>query len=322
VLGGIDPWHAALIAAVLAPTDAALAQAVLANREVPVRLRQIINVESGLNDGLALPAVLVGMAVAGAATAQGIGDGKPTDWFRLLALQITLGPAIGVGVGWVGGRLLERSWQRGWVSGPFLRLGGLAIALLAFAGAELAGGNGFIAAFLGGLTFGTCARAVCPSVHTFGETEGQLLALLVFAVFGAAMAPVALDRFDWSLLLYAVLSLTVVRMVPIALSLLGSGLRIDSVLFLGWFGPRGIASILFAALVVEEADLLDSSALAAIYLTILLSVFAHGVSANPLAALYARRIGALVEGLRKAESRMVEELPLRIGGRRRHPDRR
>lgn len=285
LLPGFSWIEAALLAAILAPTDAALGQAVVSNPLVPVRIRQTLNVESGLNDGIALPVVLVLASLAGASE----GETDVGHWLRFAALAVTLGPAVGVAVGWAGGRWLERGVATGWINTPFQRLSSLGLAFLAFAGAELVGGNGFIAAFVAGLTLGNVGRNVCATLYEFGETEGQLLTLLVFLIFGAVMVPMAIAHFSVAALVYAVSSLTLVRMLPVALSLIGSGLRAPSVAFLGWFGPRGLASILFALVVVEEGRLAVGPLLeGVVVLTVLLSATLHGATAYP----FARRYGA------------------------------
>jgi NhaP-type Na+/H+ or K+/H+ antiporter len=313
LLPGIEPFEALLLAAVLAPTDAALGQAVISNPLVPVRIRQSLNVESGLNDGIALPVVLIFASLAGAyEESESLGY-----WLRFTALAVTLGPLVGVAVGYLGGRLVESGTRAGWISRPFEQLSALGLAVLAFSAAELVGGNGFIAAFAAGLTLGNVARWVCPCLHEFGEAEGQLLTLLVFLVFGAVMVPMALPLLDARALAYALASLTVVRMVPVALALLGTGLRLESVVFLGWFGPRGLASILFVLLVVEEGRLESGPFLVAVVvLTVLLSTVLHGVTAFPLA----RRYGAFASAhaAARAERHDAMELPVRL----RHAARR
>jgi NhaP-type Na+/H+ or K+/H+ antiporter len=298
--------EAALLAAILAPTDAALGQAVVSNPLVPARIRQTLNVESGLNDGIALPVVLVLASLAGATE----GEGDVGHWLRFAALAVTLGPGVGLLVGWLGGRWLERGVAAGWVNIPFQRLSLLGLAFLAFAGAELVGGNGFIAAFVAGLTMGNVARNVCDTLYQFGETEGQLLTLLVFLVFGAVMVPEAIEHFSWSVLIYALLSLTLIRMVPVAISLVGSGLRLPSLTFLGWFGPRGLASILFVLVVVEEGRLVSGPLLeGTVVLTVFLSAMMHGATAYP----FARRYGAYVErNVTTREDRAAVEMPVRV----------
>lgn len=289
LLDGLELWEAAVLAAVLAPTDAALGQVVVTSEQVPVRVRQGLNVESGLNDGLALPAVTV--LAAAAASAEDLGG--PASWGVFAAEQVGFGVLLGVLIGAVGGRLIDSAGGRNWMNPNLRQVATLAVAAIAYASSESAGGNGFIAAFVAGLTFGTVARASCACVYDFTEEEGQLLTLLTFLVFGAVVVGPRLNELTWRVAAYAVASLTVARMLPVALSLLGSRMRADTVLFLGWFGPRGLASILFGLLVVEESDVAGADTIFLIVTwTVLLSVVAHGLTAAPAARLYARRIAS------------------------------
>lgn len=283
VLGGLSLWEAAVLAAVLAPTDAALGQAVVSSEAVPLRIRQTLNVESGLNDGIALPVVLALTAFAAMS-----GEGAE-HWLGFWGLQVTLGPLVGVAVGWIGGRLFTRAAAAGWTEHSTQRIGGMALAIIALLGAEAVGGNGFIAAFVAGLTLGNTAWAFCERIHEFLEAEGQLMMMLVFGALGAVLAGPALSRATPEVLLYAGLSLTVVRMVPAAVSLLGSGLRWQSVAFVGWFGPRGLASLLFGMVVLEELAVPHRAFIFdVVILTVLLSVLLHGVTASWGARWYGR----------------------------------
>jgi NhaP-type Na+/H+ or K+/H+ antiporter len=300
-------WEAALLAALLAPTDAALGQSVMSSRAVPVRIRQAINVESGLNDGIALPAVLLLAALAGG----GQGAAQAGEWVRFGLLQVIIGPLAGVAIGYVGARLLDKAIERGWTSTAFQGIGILSLAVLTYVVAELIGGNGFIAAFIGGMVFGHSIRNPCTFLFEFMESEGQLLVLITFLIFGAALLPEGIAHLTPTVFLYAVLSLTVIRMLPISMSLFGSGLGSPSHLFLGWFGPRGLASILFVLLILEESDAPHLDELLSVtVITVALSALLHGVSAAPLA----RRYGRLVERMGECEeSRPAAELPLREG---------
>ena len=310
LLTGLSVWEAALVAAILTPTDAALGQAVVTNSRVPARIRQAINVESGLNDGLMLPVVMVLLALTGA----GLGLQSPQSWARFGFEQIGWGVATGVLVGYTGGWLLDRAAGLGWVDGVFRQLATLAIGVGAFAGAELVGGNGFVAAFVAGLGFGAAARDHCQGAYDFAEDEGHFLAMLTFLFFGAALAGPLLDALDWRIALYVTLSLTVVRMVPVALALIGTGLRAPTVAYIGWFGPRGIASILFVLLVLDQAALPGASrGLATVVWTVLASVVAHGATSWILSERY----GMWFERHRgEAESRSVEMMPTRTPVRR------
>ncbi len=301
-------WEAALLAAILAPTDAALGQAVVSDRSVPVRIRQALNVESGLNDGIALPAVLLLAALAGTA---GADARDATDWLTFGALQVTLGPVAGIMLGYVGARLVDTAADKGWMTEAFEGIGVLALAVLGFVAAEAIGGNGFIAAFTAGLMFGNAVTHPCTFLFEFMETQGQLLMLLTFLIFGAAMLPEGLAHLNWTFVLYAALSLTVIRMLPIAISLIGTGVRLPTMAFLGWFGPRGLASILFALLIVETAEIAHGDEiLAAVIVTVGLSALLHGISAAPLARAYGRMTELFGEC---EETKAVSELPIRTG---------
>jgi NhaP-type Na+/H+ or K+/H+ antiporter len=306
LLGELGTWEALALAVVLAPTDAALGQAVVSSPRVPVRIRQALNVESGLNDGLALPFLLFTVSAATAAA-------HATDalhWARFAALQVGLGPVVGAAVGYLGGQAVSRGRRRGWMSDSFERLAALGLALLAWAGAELVGGNGFIAAFAAGLTLGNTARAVCGCLYEFAEAEGQLLSLLSFVIFGAIMVGPALEHVTLPVVGYALVSLTVVRMVPVAFSLAGLGLQPATLAFLGWFGPRGIASILYGLLILESAALAHRDLVFAVMVsTVLLSVVLHGVTAWPGVRWY----GAWAEEMSDEPEMMeVSEMPVRL----------
>jgi NhaP-type Na+/H+ or K+/H+ antiporter len=194
---------------------------------------------------------------------------------------------------------------------PFEGIAILSIAALAFVGAELVGGNGFIGAFVGGLVFGARLREKCDFLLEFMETEGQLLTLLTFLIFGAAMVPESFAAISWTVVLYAILSLTVVRMIPIAISISGTGLSHGSTLFLGWFGPRGLASILFALLILEKYPIPGAeTVLVTVVASVLMSVLLHGVTAAPLAAAYGRLV---VKKGECEESKPTSEMPVRHG---------
>jgi NhaP-type Na+/H+ or K+/H+ antiporter len=281
---------AMLIGSILAPTDAALGLPIFTNRKVPVRVRRALNVESGLNDGIATPFVTLFVALVVAeehAMPQG-------GWLVSALSQIILAIAAGVATGVVGGKLLELAHLRRWTNGAPQQFAVLALALTAYFGSIALGGNGFVAAFVAGLAFGAISRNRLAESVAYTETTGTLLSLLVWTAFGAVfVVPAALLAIEWHVIAYAVLSLTLIRGLPTALSLLGLHFRRDTVGLMGWFGPRGLASVIFGLLAFDaltaaskEADLLAS----VVTWTILLSVLAHGLSAQPLAAWYARRL--------------------------------
>src|SRR5215216_6769521 len=301
-------WEAAIVGTVLAPTDAALGQAVLSNPRVPVRVRQALNVEAGLNDGLSVPFLALFLTLAVAEE-----ELQPASyWIRFALEQVGLGILVGVGVGLVGGWLVSWASKREWMSGSFRRLALLALALIAWALADQIGGNGFIAAFVGGLAVGPTVERVGEQLIRFTEAEGQLLNLSVFFIFGVLVIGL-IQPLSWQVALYALLSLTLVRMLPVALSLYGTHLRGISVLFAGWFGPRGLASIVLGLIVVSEAPMLpgrDEIELV-VASTVLLSVLLHGVTAAPLSAVYARWVEGMAADA--PEKQGTVELTTRVG---------
>lgn len=309
LLGELSLWEVLVLAIILAPTDAALGQAVVSSKRVPVRIRQALNVESGLNDGLALPLLL--FAISCATMAEHANEGG--FWLRFAFLQVVLGPLVGAAVGYFGGRLASWGRRSGWMSDAFGDLAALGFALLAYAGAEVVGGNGFIAAFTAGLTLGNTARSLCSSLYEFAEAEGQLLTLLSFVVFGAVLVGPALDGLGPATLLYALASLTLVRMVPVWLSLTGLGLEAPTRAFIGWFGPRGIASILYGLLLLEGSGLEQGGTVFSVtMLTILLSVVLHGITAWPAVRWYGRWADNMKDEPDMPEMQPVSEMPVRL----------
>ncbi|MEL7130008.1 MAG: cation:proton antiporter, partial [Pseudomonadota bacterium] len=276
--------EAALIAAILAPTDAALGASVLAEKSVPLRIRQSLNVESGLNDGIALPAVLFFACFLNLSHQSG-----ETNWVVFLTLQLTLGPLIGIAAGWIGGQAIGFSASRGWITETYQGVAAMALAVLAFAFAEGVGGNGFIAAFACGMTYGNLKVAYSHFLYEFTETESEVLSQLTFLLFGLVLLPQSLTIVTPQIVLYAFASLTLVRMLPTALAMAGLKLHLPSLAFLGWFGPRGLASLLFALLVLEDLEVPSAGLIQSIVaVTVLMSIVLHGASAGVLSRAYGR----------------------------------
>ena len=278
---GLGIWLALFVGAALAPTDAALGIPVVTNPAVPSRIRQLITVESGLNDGIATPVVM--LAIAGAAAAAGLEHAQGAGH---AAVELLVGVAVGAAVGGVGGTALRWARRHGTAAESFAGIAVLALALLSYACALALNGNGFVAAFCGGLAFGAFAGRRAPAELEFLEQMGTLLASLVWMAFGAIAIPITVDRIDAKTVLYAVLSLTVVRMIPVALASIGARMDRTTVLFVGWFGPRGLASLVFALLALEALGTHADEAVAVLTTTVLLSVVAHGLTAAPLARRY------------------------------------
>jgi len=276
--------EALVLAIVLAPTDAALGQAVVTNARVPARIRQGLNVESGLNDGICVPLLLIVLAAAEAES----NTQRSGDAVRIVVEEIGYGLLAGIGVGALAAAIIVYAGRRKLIAPAWLQNVALAGAFLAYGVAVGLGGSGFIGAFVAGMTFGHLVGRDTQPLTTFTEDLGQLLNGVTFILFGAVLLGPVLKGLDWHAVVYGLLSLTIVRMVPVALSLIGTRARAPTVAFLAWFGPRGLASIVFAVIVVEESHLPQvSTILAATYTTIGLSVLLHGLTAAPLANRYA-----------------------------------
>jgi len=289
IFGEIAIFEAALIGTMLAPTDAALGKAVVTNPGVPADVRESLNVESGLNDGICVPAILLLITLAA-------GSVDTADSFGLAATLtfrvIGIGAAVGFFLALIGGFALRSSASREWVKGTWLQTPIIAFALLCFGLAQWLGGSGFIASFVGGLTFGALTKQHKADFLNAAEGMGDLVALITWFAFGTMIPEFLSAGFQWSALLYAVLSLTVIRMIPVCLCLAGRGLQLDTLLFMSWFGPRGLASIVFLVMVIGAKLPGTDTIAAAVVWTILLSVLFHGLSANPLSSLYRVRTEA------------------------------
>ncbi len=283
LLGELLFLEAVVLAVVLAPTDAALGQAVVTEEQLPSRIRQGLNVESGLNDGICVPLLLVALAAAEVESSVETTGGA----IQVVAEQIGYGVLGGVVGGAAAAAVLLTAGRRGWIDGIWLQVVPVAGAAASYGAALGLGGSGFIAAFVGGGVFGFLRRRYASEVEHLLEQLGGVLNGLTFLVFGAVLLVPALEAVTGAGVAYAVLSLTVIRMVPVVISMLGSGAQAPTLAFLGWFGPRGLASIVFAAIVVEEADLPHTETIVSTTLVaVALSVLAHGVSAAPLVRRY------------------------------------
>jgi sodium/hydrogen antiporter len=284
--------EAGILAVILAPTDAGLGQIIVNSPRVPMKIRQALNVEAGLNDGLSVPFLLFFMALAGAGA-----EGQKASLTRFIVEQLGYGVFVGVGIGLVGGWLLGLAHRKNWMAESWQQLGVVTLPLLCAVASEAVGASMFIAAFVAGLAVQVGFKEAGKHSVEFTEEWGQLLNLSVFFLFGLLVAR-AWPQFSMAHLLYAVLSLTVVRMLPVAIALWGTRLSRATVLFMGWFGPRGLASIVLGLVYLDHGMQQEgvSTIRLAVMATVLLSIFAHGLSAMPGMELYARKIAALEAG--------------------------
>jgi NhaP-type Na+/H+ or K+/H+ antiporter len=289
LVGGLGVWVACAVGAIVAPTDAALGAPILVDERIPSRIRRVLNVESGLNDGIATPFVNMFLAAAisgGLGNASSLGEGAGT-----VAWEILGGVAWGAGAGLAGAWLIRTARRRGWSSPGVPAPATLAVVVLVYAGALSMHANGFVAAFVAGLAFGSLTDEAEEQSLTLTEDVGQVLSLVVWFLFGAAMVVPALQRAEWSDLAFAVVALTVVRMVPVALSCLGAGLDRSTVALIGWFGPRGLATVVFTLIAYDALETAEADRVLAVgAITVLLSVVAHGVTAAPFARRYAEHL--------------------------------
>jgi NhaP-type Na+/H+ or K+/H+ antiporter len=300
-------WPAAVIGIILAPTDAALGHAVIANPDVPDLVRQGLGVESGLNDGIVVP--FLAIAIAGATSEMQSG----AEIAQVFIEEIGLAIIVGILVGWAGGKAVRLAYSRGWMSREWRQVTVVSLAALCFVLADPIGGSGFIAAFVGGLVFGRIVRREYPDICNFSEGISHLLTMVAFFTFGVLILVPILDLITWQVVAYAVISLTIVRMIPVALALIGTNLGGRTKLYIGWFGPRGLASLVFMGTVVVESDPTFGASIVTVgATTVALSVLLHGLTAWPGSVRYAawyKRSVAKASADEMPESKEVTHMP-------------
>ncbi len=283
IFDGVDVFEIALLAILLAPTDAALGKAVVTNEQVPESVRESLSLESGLNDGICVPVLLFFLALAAGKT----GVNEAAGLAVMLPLQaIGIGLVVGVAGGLVGSFALKLSAEHRWIGGTWLQVPVIALALFCFAAAQYLGGSGFIASFVGGLVFGGLCQKHKQQYLEAAEGSGDVMAMITWFVSGSAVIGLSYQFLDWRVIVYAQLSLTLIRMLPVWLCLSGRNLSTDTKLFIGWFGPRGLASVVFAVIVLDENLPGGGVLMATAVWTILLSIVLHGLTAIPFSRWY------------------------------------
>ncbi|MDE0547637.1 sodium:proton antiporter [Microbacterium sp. C7(2022)] len=271
-----------LLAIMLAPTDAALGHRVISDTEVPARVRQALDVESGLNDGLAVPLFLVALSIANAELKGGV----TTAVLSAMGAQIGWGILGGAVGGCFGALAFHLADSRGWIASEWRQILPLASAILAFTVADGLGGSGFIAAFVGGILFGRLAGPASTTTTLFAEEAGEVFAAITWITFGGVVFLIAAPHITWQIIVYALLSLTVVRMLPVFIVMAGSGARMPTKAFIGWFGPRGLASLVFVLIALERGIPEQATVLTTVVVTIALSIVLHGLTSVPLVGVY------------------------------------
>ena len=287
LFGELSLIEVALIATMLAPTDAALGKAVVTNKEVPANIREGLNVESGLNDGICVPIIFVFLTLS-----THIGGQEETSIMvlQLIIKEIGIGFATGCGLTIAGVKLIKLFGNRGWITESWRQLPIPALAVTCFALAQWLGGSGFIACFVGGLLFGRLEKGHKRKLLLTAEGTGDTLALITWVIFGVLVVGHSIHSITWQVVLYSLLSLTIIRMLPVFLALIGLKLRKEEKLFIGWFGPRGLASIVFAVIILKNNLPGGSTIITTAACTIVLSIVLHGLTANPLIKAIATRI--------------------------------
>jgi len=278
IFNGYSWIELAILACILAPTDAALGKAVESNPMVPLKIRESLNVESGLNDGICVPVLFLLMALF---TAESIGDISIQYGLSLFAREIGIGLLVGLAVTFMSDKLLHYSYNHKWITNSWKPMIIIALALLCFATAQALGGSGFIACFCGGLLYGGMNKKKKINLLTAAEGTGDTLSLVTWLIFGSVVIAAFLPDITWQVFLYALLSLTLVRMIPVFISLTKSGISFKERLFMGWFGPRGLASIVFMIIVFDLKLPHQHTIILVVVCTVLLSIIFHGISANP-----------------------------------------
>ena len=267
-----------ILSTLLAPTDAALGKPVVTNPLVPSKIRESLNVESGLNDGICVPVLFLLMALFSAQTGESVGF---RDGLLLFAEEIGIGLAVGLGITFIMDRLIHFSENHGWISKSWRTILVIALSFLCFTTAQLAGGSGFIACFTGGLLYSAINRKYKHDLLEEAEGAGDTLSMFTWIIFGSVVIAENLRFFTWNIIIYALLSLTVIRMLPVLISLINTGLTGKEKLFISWFGPRGLASIVFAIIIFDIGLPHKGTIILTAACTILLSIILHGLTANP-----------------------------------------
>ena len=269
-------WEALCLAAIVAPTEVALIDALLDDERIPGRIRHAMSTESGFYDGFALAAMLAALALASERI-----DHNPARWGWFLVRTELVSLVAGLLIGAVGGLIIARSRTRGWMSDTWAQLATLAIALVCFGIGERLHGSGFVTAFAGGLAFAFTARreGTRPDTHV-SDATGQLLELMVFAMFGGYAVIVGWRDAGWRVVGFAVIALLVVRLLAVLVALIRSDIAMHERVFIGWFGPRGIGTLVLGLLMVQRGEIEQAPLITQVVaVTVTLSLVVHSATA-------------------------------------------
>ncbi|MGX1887104.1 cation:proton antiporter [Streptomyces sp. NPDC055287] len=279
-------WTLAVLATVVVPLDLAPTAAVVRDKRIPARLRDVLNVEGGLNDGIVSPAFLLCTAAAVESRT------RSADYAEALLGAVEAAAwAVGAGsvIGYVAGWLLRRSWASGWTQHAATRLGVLTVPVAAYTLSSALGGNGFVASFVAGVCIAPAMRHLPADAVQMTDDLVALMSLALWFVFGQIVNEVFWDGFHLSVILYALVAVILARTIPVMVVLTGTGMALSDKLFLGWLGPRGVTSIVFGLLAAIELPTHGADFIALVMvMTVMLSILLHGLSAEPIGRAYAR----------------------------------
>jgi sodium/hydrogen antiporter len=262
--------EAFLLAAILSPTDPVVTSAVVTAQRVPAMIRHTLNLESGLNDGLALPFVLFFLVLATT------GGDAGREAVELLG-EAAVGAAIGIALGVIGGRLHNRL-PGGGLTARYEGIYAVGFGLAAFGLADVTFGNGLIAAFVAGIALAREEHEVPESFVAFAENVSSIFAVITFFLFGALIVATGYEGSVWALVVFIPFALLIARPVAVMAALVGTKLPRAQKLFVAWFGPKGVASMLFALLVLDRAVAEGSLVFDVAAFVILASILAHGLT--------------------------------------------
>ncbi len=284
LLIGTTPLQSLLLGAILASTDPAVLRDVIRDERIPRAVRRALSVEAGMNDIVVLPIVLILIALLNAE------GGSLRDWALFLFRILVLSPLVGLTVGGVGAYLMGKTDAYFKIRREYQALYGIGLVLAAFAAGQLVDGDGFLASFFAGLAITLFNVSLCDCFMEYGEVTAEMLMMLAFVLFGAVLSgllgtiPLLLP------LALAIIALFLIRPLSLGVVLLRAKMSPLARAYIGWFGPRGLNSLLLALLAVQAHVPGAEYLLAVTGVVVVVSVVAHGVSTTPLSAWYGRRV--------------------------------
>jgi len=286
LLVGTTPLQSLLLGAILASTDPVVLRDIVRDERIPRSVRRALGIEGGMNDIVVLPIVLILIAVLSAEGSENM------NWALFLFRILILSPAVGLAVGGIGANLMGRADARFGIRREYQALYGIGLVLAAFAAGQVIDGDGFLAAFFAGLAVTLFNVSLCDCFLEYGEVTAEMMMLLAFVLFGALLSTLLGTIAMVPAFILAIVGLGLIRPASLWLILQKAKMSNTARLFMGWFGPRGLSSLLLALLVVQAGAPDAEKLLAITGMVVVVSVIAHGVTATPFASIYANRVAA------------------------------